>query len=312
MKKYLSKIITLLFLLLFLIYFLFNIEDFEIILNLNPLYTLAIGLLQLSVIFVNALFFIIILKHFKVKINFKESVLVSILTSIGNYFTPFHGGAGVRAVYLKKNYKLTYTSFLSTLTGNYIIIFFVNSLIALVGLIILQSQGLNPSIVLFLFFSILVLILFTIILFPISEKLIPSSKAQVLNSYLKKIKVIINGWDKLASNKKSIIKLTGVTLLNSALGIILYYLEFRALGITTDIARMTVFSGISSMTLLISITPGSIGIRESVLLLFQNTLSLETNEILSVSIIDRGVYFFVILISLLITRLFKIKKVNES
>jgi len=302
MKRYLNVALTIFFLVAFAIYFAYNLNDFKILLDIKIYYLFIIALLQFSVILVNAYFFIFILDGFKLKVNFKESLLITILSAIGNYFTPFRGGAGIRAIYLKRKHAFSYSKFLSTLAGNYIIVFLINSLIALLSLSILLGSGKHVGIEAILLFAGIFMSLTIIILFPISTKFLP----------WKKIALVVNGWNELIKNKPLIIKLIALTLLNAFLGIFLYYIELYAIGVKTNLFYATIFSSISAISLLLSLTPGSLGIRESLLVLFQSSIALETSEILAASVVDRGIYFFVMIILALFIRLinFDVKKVG--
>lgn len=312
LKKYLPPILTASFLSVFLVYFLSNIKDFEILIDINPMYLILIALLQLSVIIINGVFFIVILQNFKIKIAFRESLLISTLSAIGNYFTPFRGGAGMRAIYLKKNHKLSYSDFLSTLAGNYVIVFFVNSMVALIGLLILKLKGVTASPVLFLFFGALATTLLGLIVLPIKDGGILTTNNYIPKLISRNTSLVIRGWNRLTQNRKVIFQLILLTLINSLIGIVLFYVEFNALEVETDFVTTIIFSSISSVSLLLSITPGSIGIREGILILFQGTLALEKNEILASAIIDRGTYFFVMLIAATIVKASNIKLIRNS
>ena len=50
------------------------------------------------------------------------------VTSFYNFITPFRGGMGVRAVYLKKKHNFSYSNFFATLAASFILIFLVASI----------------------------------------------------------------------------------------------------------------------------------------------------------------------------------------
>lgn len=295
MKKLLNIGLTVGFLAIFIIYFLLNKSDFKVLANLKIYYILVIAILQIAVIFVNGVFFIAIQEGLNLKMNQKEGFLISVLSSIGNYFTPFRGGMGIRAVYLKKKHNFPYSKFITTLAGNYIIVFLINSLVALISITLLLAAGKNIDYKLILIFGLIFIGLLFLSLFPTPVNRISKINFKFLNPFVSKLLLVVEGWNILVKNKKLLLKLALLTLINLILGIALYFFELRSIGIHTNILFVVIFSSISSISLLLSLTPGSLGIRESLLLLFQTSLNLTTVEILSSSIIDRVIYFFVMI-----------------
>ena len=302
-NKIFNILLALGFIGLFAVYFSLNKDDFKVLLEIKAYYIFAIALLQICVIFVNAIFFIVIFKAFDLNIDTKEGLNTSIITAIGNYFTPFRGGLGIRAVYLKKKYGFSYSKFISTVAGNYVVVFLINSLIALfcLGTLALQSKKIDPILV--LVFAGMFIILLLIVLFPIPSSKIPETKFGLLNKFINKVKLVIEGWNVLAGKRSLIIKLSILTLINAFIGIFLYYIELKSIGTEVNLLYAIIYSSISAISLLLSLTPGSLGIRESLLVLFQSSLMLGTSEILASSVVDRVIYFFVMLILLIITTL---------
>lgn len=307
--KILSVLISGIFIAAFLIYFLINYKDFEILLTIKLEYIVFIVLIQILLILSNALFLVVNLRVFNFRIPLGESVRTSILNAIGNFFTPFRGGAGIRAVYLKKNYNLSYSTFLSTLAGYYFLVFLINSIIALIGLVILKARNEPVDILLIIGFAGFSLFLIYLILFPRNiETLIKmlfvrkSSERKVrtspifkfFNRFLKVFQNTMEGWELLTKNRVVLFELFLIATANAILAIALYYMELSSLGIDVSIINVTIFSSISSISLLLSITPGSLGIKESLLILFQTSLALTTTQVLSASLVDKSINFFLL------------------
>jgi len=269
------------------------------------------ALLQTSLIVANAFFLIVILKSFNLSIKTKDGIYISVLTTIGNYFTPFKGGMGIRAVYLKKKYKLSYTKFLSSLAGNYILIFFINSIVALCGTAILLSQGKHIATSLILIFLGLFLSLLIIIVFPVPTGLLKKIQVPLVDKFISRVILVIDGWNIISRDWKTLSRLMFLTFITIPLTLLLYIIEFKSLGIEISFLNVLLFSSISSIAFLISITPGSLGIKEAILILFQTTLLLDTSEILAVSIIDRVVTFFVMIMLWVVIKLYKSNILNS-
>lgn len=61
----------------------------------------------------------------------------------------------------------------------------------------------------------------------------------------------------------------------------------------------------TSLFLFISVTPGTVGIRESLFLFFQNLMALTTADVLNIVLTDRGLMFITLILINLSTKVFK-------
>src|SRR5262249_19340073 len=84
-----------------------------------PALVLCAGALLGCMVVVGPLFYVMVNKVNRGgrPVGLLECTWLSILTTAVNTLLPFHGGAGVRAVYLKRRHGLDYSSFLATLYG---------------------------------------------------------------------------------------------------------------------------------------------------------------------------------------------------
>ncbi|MFC1780523.1 YbhN family protein [Patescibacteria group bacterium] len=310
MKKYISVILTILFLSIFCIYFFQNQEDFKPLLQLSIPILVIISLLKVLTIFSMGLFIKIVLKPFKKKMSLAESFYISTLSTIGNYFMPLRGGAGIRAVYLKKKLKLSYSHFISTLSGNYIITFAVYSIIGLVSLILIQVKYNISSTILYIFFITLALVTLTLSLVKIPKRILEiSEKPGILNRISKILVNIAKGWSFITSNKSLLVKLLFITFLNFLITASITFLGFKSIGVNLTFPSLLLYVSLSGTSLLISLTPGSIGIREGVLLLSASIIATTSENILQVAVIDRGLSFFVLLFLYIIIKVLTSLKV---
>ncbi|MBN1331470.1 flippase-like domain-containing protein [Candidatus Dojkabacteria bacterium] len=304
MKKYLGTILTIFFLTVFCIYFLGNLSKFKPLLDISLGSLVLIGILKIIVIFLNGLFIKVTLKSFDKIITQLETFYISLLSSIGNYFTPMQGGAGIRAVYLKKKFNLAYSHFLSTLSGNYIISFLINSLIGLVSLLLVHKYQGHYSGVLYGFFIALFIVTLILSIFKVPPKIFQINlKLKPLNRILKIILMIVEGWNRIIGNKTFLLQLIFLTIANFCIGLFTVYWEFHIFGIETHLYNLTLYSALAGVTLLISLTPGSIGIREGVFIFSSTLIGITHEEILQIAVVDRGVLFFVLVVSYLLIKI---------
>jgi uncharacterized protein (TIRG00374 family) len=295
--KYIQVLITVVVVALFVIYFVNNKEDLQFLLSLDWRYLLLMTIFWLSIIFLNGVFIKVILKSFEKTISVLESFYISVISMVGNYFLPARGGAVIRSVYLKKNYNFPYSHFISTLYGYYILVFLINSFLALIALGANHFLNGIVSIPLYIFFGALF-----ILMLILSLAKFPTKTKEIENRVIRKIalfiKNIFNGWNMIANNKKLLFYLLLLSLGNYVFSLLLFWAEFQIVGLETNILNLIMYTCLSGVSLLISITPGSLGIREAVFLISSKSIGLGQEEILQLAVVDRG--SLVILLSILV------------
>jgi uncharacterized protein (TIRG00374 family) len=296
--KYIQVLITVVVVALFVIYFVNNKEDLQFLLSLDWRYLLLMTIFWLSIIFLNGVFIKVILKSFEKTISVLESFYISVISMVGNYFLPARGGAVIRSVYLKKNYNFPYSHFISTLYGYYILVFLINSFLALIALGANHFLNSIVSIPLYIFFGALFIsmLILSLVKFPIKK--IGNIENRVIRKIVLFIENIFNGWNMIASNKKLLFYLLLLSLGNYISSLLLFWAEFQIVGLETNILNLIIYTCLSGVSLLISITPGSLGIREAVFLVSSQSIGLNQEEILQLAVVDRG--SLVVLLSILV------------
>lgn len=307
-KKYLSPLITTVFILIFVYYGINNRESFKALTQVSvlSLFLVAIGK---SVAYVfNGMFTKWTAEAFTRKLTIGEGVYVGILSAIGNFFGPIFGGAGIRAVYLKKIHKLSYSNFTATLLGYYLILFAANSTWAIIALLFMPSTSERNVILSFFagFLAMLMILMFVKLPFKFQPK-----KEQKSNFIKKGVNIIYDiehGWKIIIGDKKLLMRLVYLAFASFAATLFVSYVEFRSLGIMINLPSLVLYTSVASISILISLTPGAIGIRETILILVSTTLAVTNIEILQVAVIDRGVNFLLLGFLFLLTRSKKVKK----
>ena len=294
--KYLKIVITIAVLGFFVYYFINNKEDLLKVLSVPILPLVGIMISYSIVFYLNGVFIKVILKTFKKKISLIESFYVSVISSLGNYFLPMRGGAVIRSVYLKKNFEFPYEYFVSTLYGYYIIVFLVNAFVGLISLVVISMKYGITSIPLYLFFGglFVAMLVLSFVKFPVKK--IKGSKNKVLDKVLSVIKNILEGWNMIVENKRLLISLIVITLVALVAGIALFYFEFRALSIDASIMNVILYNCLSGVSLLVSITPGSLGIREGIFSITSDILGISNEQIMQLALLDRGVSVIVLVV----------------
>ncbi len=288
-KKILG-IIVLLALLAWLIYYgISNYEEFKQISIENPLLIIPLVILFVIGYIPVSIMTYYLLVPLNIRLRKKESFALSIVTGFYNLITPFRGGMAARAVYLKRKYNFPYTNFLATLTASYVLTFFIASVIGLTAITTIYfSAGIINYFILTIFTGIFV-ILGTVIIF--SPK-IPLSKYEFVNRFIN----VLNGWNLIKNDKKVVSIISISSIFQLLLGAFSIYLQFKVFGIDANISTSLFLAAISSLSLLISITPAGLGINEAILVFSASTLGITPIQSLSAALVGRLVSMIVLFI----------------
>ncbi len=296
-KKLISSCV-LMFSIIFLGYYsVGHLGDFKQITRIPITYAIAIYALYIPFLIVNGIFLKLTTIDFGINMKFLEYTSISILTTFGNIFLPFRAGFGIRAVYLRSKYGFDYTSFLASMAGNYIVIFNLSSLIALAATAkIYCERGYWNSTLTIILLAIALFTLYTIFFAPESAAVVPFKPVR------DRADSVLQGWSVIRKSKKNIFYLFLLSLVNLLLMALITSLEFSALGITDVTGSPITFlqsvflATLSSLSLLVGITPGALGVREGILMLTSQFVSIAPAQMLAVSILDRAINFSLLLI----------------
>ncbi|HLG90980.1 MAG TPA: lysylphosphatidylglycerol synthase transmembrane domain-containing protein [Candidatus Saccharimonadales bacterium] len=296
-RKATSVLITASVIVIFLSYFIFNTEDFKPLLDIDGYLLIIIALANIAGVFTNGLFTKFILEPFKKYISISEAFYVSVISSIGNFFAPAGTGFGIRAIYLKKKHGLPYSEFMSTLSGNYILVFLTSSLIGLISLYLLKDQYNGQYLVLALVFGLVFIVSLALSLIRIKLPNVEPAQAKKVNPMINNLYRVLYGWSKIAADRQLVFKLAGLVIANLVVATLMYWAVITSLGLTAKLPALLLFTVLGSFTIFINVTPANLGIKEAVFIFSSTVLGFSVSQILLIAIVDRGVQF-VVLISL--------------
>jgi len=216
-------------------------------------------------------------------ISKSEAMMLNAYSTLVNFFGPLQSGPGFRAVYLKKKHDVSVKAYAGA-TFLYYGAFGALSLILL-------GYGISPLL------SVAGLITFIAVgLF--GTNLIAKWKPQ------------------FAHHNPLVRKIVFMTLVQVFINSLIYFTELRVVDSGISFSQALIYTGAANLALFVSLTPGAIGFREAFLLFSQNLHHIDTNTILSASVIDRTVYFVFLGLLFLFTAGFhakdKFKKPVES
>lgn len=258
----------------------------------------VILILKVLMIAINGEILITTLKCFDTEIERSRSYYITLISTIANFLTPFRGGAAIRALYLKKYHNISYTHFASTLSAYYILVLFISSISGSLAILFLDRSSLTQYLLLLgLFIGILIISL--VLLFANVHRFLKTevhSKNKFLNKIFSFIRQFILGWDYITKNKKVLTQLIIYSLISHILIFFISFIEFHSINIQTSMTSMLTYTSLSNISLLISITPGSLGIREAIFIFSSQVLNISNDAILQVAVIDRSTTLLVILL----------------
>lgn len=292
--NYLQIIFTIFILAGFVYFFYQNKEEVLALQIVQPL--LIIPLILLIGIFfaVNGYVMKLLLLNFNVNLKFKEWFGLSVINTLVNYITPLRGGMLSNAIYLKKAHKFSYSDFLVQLSATYVIGFWINSLVGLISVGLISYMDGTFHLPIFLVFLGAFLSLTLVILL---KPQIKETKSPFINRFI----TVINSWSKISGDKNLILKIGLLIVLNLFLIVGINWLEFAILGFNIEIYKLVLLSIFSSFSLLLSITPGSLGIKEIFSVYSGSLVAIPSVVVVTVSLLDRVVTF---LLSLLLGGIF--------
>ncbi len=287
-----------LFLIGFVLYFQKNSENF------NSLKDISLG--QFGFLFLmNFCFYLVngfitnsLLRCFNINLKVFEQFYLSVLTTFGNYFLPFRGGAALRGIYLKRHYQFTYSRFMVAMMAQLLIVL----LVALLAMFLFSIQIFVKSGFQDYQLTSALSMMLVIILIPLffSKKIYFLIKFKKIRKFLFPF---YQGWRLICKKPNNMLRLFFFSCLNLSIVSLMLYSELIFLGFTSasgkvpgffDALFLSVFNLLSSILI---ITPGAIGIRESMMMAASNLVSFTPHDILVASVLDRSVNIIFIIVA---------------
>lgn len=241
--------------------------------SVSPIAVIAIMALYLMMTFVLVGVYDTILRLCAKPIPLGEHTLLTMYSSIINFFGPLQSGPGFRTIYLKQKHDVSAKSYLTGTLLYYALFGLINLVFLLVGAI---SAAYLPLLIGGLAGGLLVARL-------------PATRV----SFLKRFEP--------ALHSPLLIRLALLTFIQAVLVIIIYSIELRAIGAPASLMQVITYAGAGSLALFVSLTPGALGFRESFQYFSQSIHGVDSSAIITANVLDRSVYVsFLILMFLAI------------
>ncbi len=197
-----------------------------------------------------------------VNIPGKDNLLLTMYSSVVNFFGPLQSGPGFRTIYLKKKYGVNMAKYIGVSLLYYVFFGVMSGLFLLSGL--------------FGYWIIVILLGGVLIVYLAFPKILAVS-------FVKRYIPNILPWGQLAV-------LAALSLVQVLLVAVIYFIEIRSIQGGVGFGQALVYTGAANFALFVSLTPGALGFRESFLYLSRDLHRIDQTTIISANIIDRGVY----------------------
>ncbi|HPD18051.1 MAG TPA: lysylphosphatidylglycerol synthase transmembrane domain-containing protein [Candidatus Goldiibacteriota bacterium] len=280
LKKVISITVLILIVVLCGIYIYTHFSDFKQLSLVRPEYIFVLLVFGLFNSWTNGLIIKYVAEPFDIKLKFKEWFGLSIITSFYNLITPFKGGLAAKAVYLKQRHNFSYTNFLATWMGIYVINFFAASFLGLISLyFIYLKYNIFNVIVLFIFLAFLIPTLIIILFSPEFKE----TKHEFINKFIR----VLNGWNIVRKNKKIVVMASIIIIAQILINSFSCMIAYDIFNIKIGIEKAIFLSTISIVGILVQITPAGLGINEVLAVFFGLVVGITPAQALTVAILGR-------------------------
>jgi uncharacterized membrane protein YbhN (UPF0104 family) len=220
----------------------------------------AVVLLLLYTVFLVALTWIqrATLSLCEISLGRRESLLLVMYSSIINFFGPLQSGPAFRAAYLKRRHAVKLKNY--TVATLLYYAFFAS-------------------------FSALFLMTYFIGIYALLAIVVIVAAAPLL---LRRPQLVPQRFKALKLNHVGNLALA--TLAQVSIVAIIFFVELNSFGHHVKAVPDLIYTGAANFALFVSVTPGAIGFRESFLLFSQHLHHISSAQIVTASLIDRGIY----------------------
>jgi len=263
-------------------------KEYTIILNFEfqkfeyLFYTIGIKSLNIFLIaFINLFAFL----KLNTNISYSETLKIHAMSLLGNFFSFAKSGTVYKAYTLKKFYNLNLKRFSLFFVLNQLLAVFSINMLTVIYFSFNYISEIN-----LIFFQIIALVI--CLLLSITSLLVSMGKVK-LKSYSELFNINILKVLIICQTFSTIIVLIG------------NYLLSYSLGVELTLADNLIYSSISISSLLISITPNALGIRELILVSFENFFQLNSTALINFSVADRIADFILLIFVVICLIIFK-------
>lgn len=306
--KIFSNLLSIFFLVYFSSYLFQNPDTFDVLFNMEYSYVVFLITIKFLTLLLNASFNKKIVEAFNVELGRLESLYIGSITYLGNLFLPGRLGGSLRLVYFKKIYKIKTSYLVSIFAYFFVVSLFINSIFGIFSLVFVGSTTSYVSIIWFFLFIIVFLITVYLLIkkFQINTS---NTNIRFLNKIFSSLQSSKEGWNKITKFPGLNFKLIFIYVFNYLLFLLEVYLIFIFVGGFLEFENVIFYNSISVFSGLIGITPGALGIKETLLFISYELLNINSQKLIEVILIERVISIVFSMIPLVISFVFN--KINK-
>ncbi len=285
--KYYKWILFIVVIVLSALYIYYKRNDFVQLLKVTPVNFAILSVVSLAASLFLALEFNFSMKLFHVDLPFKEWYGLTAINSLVNLFSA-KGGLVARAVYLKKKVNFVYSHYASLIAGNYLIMFNYSAIIGLILSVILHLLKIQTDIRVIYLFAILTLtvmvatVAFLLLVYKIKWKF----KKEKINEIIERIKEGLNYY---RENKKFLFIMIFSRLIYTLLITLRLFWAMHSIGAEVNFFGVYLVITLTSLSQLLVLTPGNLGIREGIIGITAFILTIPSEKAVVAATLDRVV-----------------------
>ena len=275
-------------------YFFAATEDVVVLKKISPGNLCFLLLLCCTAILANGGQFKYLSKVFNIRLTFTEWFGLTVINTMFNYFVPARGGMIARALYMKKRYDLTLSEYASLMAGATWFGFLISSLSAVIlcfGCYFFFDEFYKVI----MSFSLITLSLCIAVGVLVSRTTL--ARFSILNERVHNILSLVGrGLHRFKDNTQLLVPICCFSLCFLLLSAARLYWAFLSIGIDVHWLKILLVQAFSGFLLVVSITPGNLGIREGFIGLFASVLGISVKQAILGALVDRIMMMIVIFV----------------
>lgn len=266
-----------------------HIDDFRQISLADPAQIILLVLTTLGTAILNGLIIKYLAEPFNRELGAKEWFGLATVTTFYNMIMPLKSGLFVKAAYLKKKHSFSLVDFMAMMAGVTVINFFIVGIVGLFSLLVMYFRhGIFNGLVTSLFLGLLAATSAIIV----SSRRIPETERAYLNRLIR----VINGWHLIKSNARILAVSSTIALLQIVVSAFATIVSFRIIHLDVDVAGALFITATGALSVLVGITPASLGITEGFAIMTGWVLGITTAQSLAAALLRRIVSTLVIFV----------------
>lgn len=235
-------------------------------------------------------------KVYGIKLPSIDVVVFTFVASAMNLVLPLQIGSMVKAIHYKKKMRLTYSRYLSVISGTIIINLMVTFIVLIMSLFVTMIKWNTDKkyiVIVSLVFIIGVAIVIVVLLFQERILKILPFKTYTLP--------VMTGFFEIFNNKRAMVVCSLNHLFMIILGGIRFATIFRCLDVSTGFVNGMLYYGLYCTSTIVPILPGNVGISEAIVGVMNLIIGSDFDVGVAIVLINRIYYYVIALLGALLS-----------